>query len=125
MKRLIAGTAGLALIAAGALLAVPAAAAPKDIKPRLEGSSVTKSGEGSFADLKVTVSQTQNLVNQVVRVSWEGGKPTRPDFGNLGVNYLQIMQCWGGTIEDGPPREQCIYGSQKAGNGGRTPIRGR
>jgi hypothetical protein len=120
MKRLIAGTAGLALIAAGALLAVPAAAAPKDIKPRLEGSSVTKSGEGSFADLKVTVSQTQNLVNQVVRVSWEGGKPTRPDFGNLGVNYLQIMQCWGGTIEDGPPREQCIYGSQKAGNGGQN-----
>jgi hypothetical protein len=120
MKRVLAGVAGIALLASGALLAIPAAAAPKDVKPRTEASAVTKSGEGSFADLKVTVAQTQNLVNQVVRVSWEGGKATKPDFGNLGVNYLQIMQCWGGTAEAGPPREQCVYGSQKAGNGGQN-----
>ena len=120
MKRLLAGVAGVTLLASVALLAVPAAAAPKDVKPRLEGSAVTKSGEGPFKDLKVTVSQTRNLVNQVIRVSWEGGKSTKPDFGLVGVNYIQIMQCWGGTAEDGPPREQCVYGAQKASNGGQN-----
>ena len=120
MKRVLAGVAGIALLASGALLAIPAAAAPKDVKPRTEASAVTKSGEGSFADLKVTVAQTQNLVNQVVRVSWEGGKPTKPEFGLVGINYLQIMQCWGGSVEEGPPREQCVYGSQKTGNGGQN-----
>lgn len=120
MKRLLAGVTGIALLVSGALLAVPAAAAPKDVKPRLEGSAVTKSGEGPFKDLKVTVSQTRNLVNQVIRVSWEGGKPTKPDFGLVGVNYIQIMQCWGGTAEAGPPREQCVYGAQKASNGGQN-----
>lgn len=120
MRRLVAGVAGLALGTAGALLAVPASAAPQDVNPRVEGSSVTKSGSGEFKDLEVTVSQTTNLVNQVVRVSWKGGKPTKPDFGLLGINYVQIMQCWGGTAEEGPPREQCVYGSQKAGGGGQN-----
>ena len=121
MKHPIAmGAVATALLAGGALLAVPPAAAAPEQPRTSEASAVTKSGTGDFADLKVTVSQTKNLVNQVVRISWEGGKPTRPDFGNLGVNYLQIMQCWGGTAEEGPPREQCIYGSQKAGNGGQN-----
>ena len=87
MRRVLAGAAGLAMVASGALLAVPASAAPQDVKPRVEGSAVTKSGSGEFKDLEVTVSQTTNLVNQVVRVSWKGGKPTKPDFGLLGVNY--------------------------------------
>jgi uncharacterized protein (DUF2141 family) len=81
---------------------------------------VTKAGTGPFADLKVTVAQTQNLVNQVVRVTWEGGTPTSPEFGLVGINYVQIMQCWGGTLEDGPPREQCVYGAQKSANGGQN-----
>lgn len=120
MRRLLAGVAGLAMVASGALLAVPAFAAPQDAKPRVEGSAVTKSGSGEFKDLEVTVGQTENLVNQVVRVSWKGGKPTKPDFGLVGIHYLHIMQCWGGTPEDGPPREQCVYGSQKAGGGGQN-----
>jgi len=120
MRRLIAGIAGFAMVASGALLAVPASAVPQPPGPRLEGSAVTKSGEGEFKDLRVTVAQTENLVNQVVRVSWEGGKATKPEFGNLGINYLQIMQCWGGTEEEGPPREQCVYGSRKAANGGQN-----
>lgn len=120
MRRFVAGAAGLALVASGALLAVPASAAPDGATPRVENSAVTKSGSGDFKDLEVTVSQTTNLVNQVVRVSWKGGKPTKPDFGLVGINYVQIMQCWGGTAEDGPPREQCVYGSQKAGGGGQN-----
>ena len=120
MKRLVAAVSGLALIASGAVLAVPASASPADRGPRLEGSGVTKEGNGPFTGLKVTVAQTQNLVNQVVRVTWEGGKPTSPEFGLVGINYLQIMQCWGGTLEDGPPREQCVYGAQKSANGGQN-----
>jgi hypothetical protein len=120
MKRVLAAVSGLALIASGALLAVPASAAPQDLEPRIEGSAVTKSGSGEFKDLEVTVSQTKNLVNQVVRVSWQGGRPTKPEFGRLGINYLQIMQCWGGTVEEGPPREQCVYGAQKTGDGGQN-----
>lgn len=120
MKRLFSGVAGLALITSGALLSAPAFAAPEAMEPRLEGSALTKSGSGEFQDLEVTVSQTQGLVNQVVRVSWKGGKPTKPDFGLLGINYIQIMQCWGGTESDGPPREQCVYGAQKTGNGGQN-----
>ena len=120
MKRVLAAVSGLALTASGALLAVPASAAPQDLKPRIEGSALTKSGSGEFKDLEITVSQTKNLVNQVVRVSWKGGKPTRPEFGLVGINYVQIMQCWGGTVEEGPPREQCVYGTQKGGNGGQN-----
>ena len=120
MKRVLAAVSGLALVASGALLAVPASAAPQDLKPRIEGSALTKSGSGEFKDLEITVSQTKNLVNQVVRVSWKGGKPTKPEFGLVGINYVQIMQCWGGTAEEGPPREQCVYGSQKAGGGGQN-----
>ncbi len=121
MRRLrpaIAALAGLTLVASGALLAVPASASQP--QPRNTASEMTKSGDGEFANLKVTVSQTRNLVNQVLRVTWKGGKPTKPEFGLLGINYIQIMQCWGGTPEDGPPREQCVYGTQKTGNGGQN-----
>ena len=120
MKRLVAAVSGLALVASGALLSVPASAAPQDVQPRVEGSAVTKAGSGDFSGLDITVAQTRDLVNQVVRVSWKGGKPTKPEFGLVGVNYLQIMQCWGGTPEDGPPREQCVYGAQKSANGGQN-----
>jgi len=119
-RRILAAVSGLALVASGAVLAVPASASPTEREVRLEGSAVTKEGKGPFAGLKVTVGQTRNLVNQVVRVTWEGGKPTKPEFGLLGINYLQIMQCWGGTPEDGPPREQCLYGAQKTSNGGQN-----
>jgi len=114
----IAALVGLTLVASGALLAMPASAAKS--QPRATGSEMTKSGDGEFANLKVTVSQTRNLVNQVLRVSWKGGKPTEPDFGRLGINYLHIMQCWGGTAEEGPPREQCVYGTQKTADGGQN-----
>jgi hypothetical protein len=114
----IAALAGLTLVASGAMLAVPASASQP--QPRNTASEMTKSGDGEFANLKVTVSQTKDLVNQVLRVSWKGGKPTKPEFGLVGINYMQIMQCWGGTSEEGPPREQCVYGSQKAGGGGQN-----
>lgn len=79
-------------------------------------SVTTVSGRGAFADLRVTVNQTQNLVNQAVSVTWEGGTPTRRGPGRFAAQYVQIMQCWGdddGTNPDnpGPPPEQCVFGA--------------
>lgn len=75
----------------------------------LTDSAATVPGTGEFADLRVTVSQTRNLINQVVTVSWTGGLPTQPFTGQFGINYLQIMQCWGDDPL-GPDRTQCQYG---------------
>ena len=72
-------------------------------------SAVTVSGKGAFADLKVTVSQTKGLINQVVNVSWTGGTQTQPST-RFGDNYLQVMQCWGDE-PSGPSREQCEFGA--------------
>jgi hypothetical protein len=71
----------------------PISAAAADPAP--SDSTVTVTGIGEFANLKVRVSQTKNLINQAVTVSWTGGHPTLPSSGDFGVNYLQIMQCWG------------------------------
>ncbi len=72
-------------------------------------TAVTVSGTGAFSTLKVSVSQTTNLIDQVVEVSWSGGVPTEPTIGSFDKNYLQIMQCWGDD-PTGPTREQCQFG---------------
>ncbi|MGH3872603.1 MAG: hypothetical protein ACRDSR_14030 [Pseudonocardiaceae bacterium] len=92
--------------------APPASAAPEDAA--LTDSAVTVSGRGEFAGLKVTVSQTKNLINQTVTVSWTGGLPTLP-LGGFSTNFLQIMQCWGDG-PDGPDRTQCQFGGGVAPN---------
>ncbi|MGW5775463.1 hypothetical protein [Streptomyces sp. NPDC003863] len=76
-----------------------------------QSSAVTVSGTGEFADLKITVGQTRNLVNQVVRISWTGGTPTVSDTA-YAADYLQIMQCWGD--EHGPGTDQCQFGGSSA-----------
>jgi hypothetical protein len=106
-RRLV--TALLAMMLGAAVLSVlpdrPAASAD----PALSDSAMTKSGTGDFKNLKVTVSQTKNLINQVITISWTGGVPTAPAGGAFSLNYLQIMQCWGDS-PDGPDRTQCQYG---------------
>jgi hypothetical protein len=119
-RRLLAPLLASGLIATGVGLTAPFATAPANAALGLTDSAITKSGSGEFADLKITINQTENLVNQIVQITWEGGTPTNPDYGNLNTNYLQIMQCWGGTLEEGPPREQCQYGTQKAATGGQN-----
>ncbi len=79
---------------------------PQAALAQTASSAVTKAGTGEFADLRITVAQTRDLINQTVRVSWTGGAPTGPD-GRWSTNYLQFMQCWG---DDGPTREQCQFG---------------
>ncbi len=86
-------------------------------------SQVTVQGRGPFADLAVTVNQTDKLTNQAVSITWTGGQPTRQGPGRFAGNYLQIFQCWGdddGTMPDnpGPPPEQCEQGAVAGVNGG-------
>jgi hypothetical protein len=67
-----------------------------------------------FADLEVTVSQTQGLLSQAVDVSWTGGKlSSTPGSGNGGSNYLQLAQCWGEDpdLPGHPDRTTCQYGA--------------
>jgi hypothetical protein len=88
-------------------------------------SKVTVPGRGEFSHLKITVSQTRDIVNQAIGISWTGGAPTgfQPGYS---TNFLQIMECWGNPVTDtrtladkdnyvkanpGPPREQCEYGA--------------
>jgi hypothetical protein len=114
---LLAVVLGAAMISALATPRPAAAAAPT-------GSAVTKSGDpkGPFASLKITVSQTTNLINQVVTVSWTGGAETLRT-GLFNTNFLQIMQCWGDDQTNGPDRTQCQFGgvdTQQAGTWGQS-----
>ncbi|MER5464612.1 hypothetical protein ABT010_28770 [Streptomyces sp. NPDC002668] len=102
----------LTLIVAVVLATAPGPADAADRSSSGAGSAVTVSGEGPYADLKVTVSQTRNLVNQVVKISWKGGAPTVSDT-TYAANYLQVMQCWGDKA-GGPDPEQCQFGGSSA-----------
>ncbi|MFI6339656.1 hypothetical protein [Streptomyces sp. NPDC050535] len=110
------------LVAVGSLLAAlvlallplpPATTAAAAAEGGAEDSAVTETGKkgryDDFSGLKVTVHQTEGLRSQGVRVSWEGGAPTKPSV-KFNVNYLQIMQCWGDGAA-GPDREQCAFGA--------------
>lgn len=123
-----AGAAVVLTLSAGLLLAGPAAAPGLADDTGLTDSAVTVAwNDGTrdpddpmyedFKDLEVTVSQTRNLVNQGVRITWRGARPTVPgDRGvpnpptKFGSHFLQIMQCWGD--ESGPTPQQCHFGSQ-------------
>jgi hypothetical protein len=104
-RRIAALAAAFALAAASSLGVTMPAAADDDSA----GSSLTRTGTGPFAGLEITVSQTRNLIDQVVPITWKGGARTAPGSGQFAINYLQIMQCWGDD-SDGPSREQCQYG---------------
>jgi len=76
--------------------------------------------DAPFPDLKVTVSQTRDLVSQGITVTWTGGKQSTPESSGTGGNdYLQIMQCGGDEPIDPdnpdktpqPDRLTCEYGA--------------
>jgi len=70
--------------------------------------------EAPFPDLAVTVSQTQDLIQQGIKVSWTGGKrSTAPNQQTGGADFLQLAQCWGdeaGSNGTRPDRTTCQYG---------------
>lgn len=112
--------AGAALLTGAAVLAVlPLGPATAQDAPAL--GAVTVSGRGVFGDLRVTVSKTRALRNEVVQVAWTGGTPTR---GNFSVDYLQVLQCWGDAIS-GPEREQCQFGGLTGDSRGGAQVASR
>jgi hypothetical protein len=72
-------------------------------------SAVTVSGSGPFANLRVTVNQTKNLVDQAISVTWTGGAPTYTDpvsrsfASQFTGDYLQMFECWGDPQSVNPP----------------------
>jgi hypothetical protein len=88
------------------------------------GSAVSVSGTGRFHNLTVTVSQTKNLINQVVNVTWTGGTPTFQGGQVFGINYLQIMECWGDNPA-GPDRTQCEFGAYAGDSRGGAYVASR
>ena len=70
-----------------------------------------------FPDLKVSISQTKDLVSQGVSINFSGlAKSIRPNGDIGGTNFLQIAQCWGEDPNNPghPDRTTCQYGSEKA-----------
>ena len=138
--RLVAGStvgalAGVALVA----LAAPSASAAATAKPHTAtartavaddtSSAVTVSGRGEFKGMKFTVSQTKDLTDQAVRVSWTGGAPTTFAGSEFNTGFVQIMQCWGNADDavksnPGPPRTQCEYGASPTTGRGTWPGNG-
>jgi hypothetical protein len=92
----------------------PIASAGTELSPNSDRSSSNHTSQLSFMyndfkNLKVTVSQTQDITHQGISVSWTGGAQTVE--GAVGVaNFLQMMECYGDAAS-GPTPEQCEYGS--------------
>lgn len=94
---------------AGSAVTVTAAAQDTDV------------ANAPLPDLAVTVSQTENLQSQGLRITWTGGKTSLTPAGDSGgANFLQVMQCWGDdpSVPKGEPAEPdrttCQYGSFSA-----------
>lgn len=87
-----------------------------------ESSAVTVAASAQDSDvadaplpnLRVTVSQTTDLVSQGLSISWTGGAASAlPGSEVGGENFLQVMQCWGDDPNDAgqPDRTTCQYGA--------------
>jgi hypothetical protein len=111
---------GLAMVALLAPLSALGTPSPASAETTSSAKTVTAKDydpdaeHAPFPDLKVTVSQTQDLIQQGVTVSWAGGKQSTVPTQQLGgTNFLQIMQCWGdepGSNGTRPDRTTCQYG---------------
>ncbi|MGW2931920.1 hypothetical protein ACWDA7_08640 [Streptomyces sp. NPDC001156] len=121
LRRFVATSAAVAVALLSVIGTAVLVSAPSPAVAADSASKVTVSGQGPYANLKVTVSQTRNLVNQVLKITWKDAAPTVSDT-NFAANYLQIMQCWGDG-KDGPDPEQCQFGGSSAGGPG--PVAGQ
>ncbi|MDG4764956.1 hypothetical protein O7632_12730 [Solwaraspora sp. WMMD406] len=111
-----AGAVPIETVGAGAT--TPAGAPSADAATSETGSAETVRGRAEgpedFTGLEITVSRTRDLTNQAIVVTWTGGAPT-PRNRQLGVDYLQVMQCWGDPDDPADPdglafRETCQFG---------------
>ncbi|TXK19480.1 hypothetical protein [Homoserinibacter sp. GY 40078] len=129
---------GLSGIAVGALvfgvLTLVGVVVPAPGAAAADGSAVTISAAdldpnvdtAPFPDLRVTVSQTQDLVAQGIRISWTGGsKSTVPSQQTGGEDFLQFAQCWGDDPDDPsrPDRTTCQFGGTNSAGTTRDNFR--
>ncbi|MGI5137498.1 hypothetical protein [Streptomyces sp. CA-106110] len=121
LRRFVATSAAVAVALLSVIGTAVLVSAPSPAVAADSASKVTVSGQGPYANLKVTVSQTRNLVNQVLKITWKGAAPTTTDT-TYAANYLQIMQCWGDS-KNGPDPDQCQFGGSSAGGPG--PVAGQ
>jgi hypothetical protein len=77
-----------------------------------------------FKNIKVTVEQTQNLIDQAVRVDvsgFSGGTQSAADgtgqIWSTATNFVQAMQCWGDPSSPNF-RQTCEWGGRFAANNG-------
>lgn len=107
---------------AAVLLALPGTFVAESAAQAAVSSEVTvtaraqdgDAGNAPFPDLAVTVSQTKDLINQGILVSWTGASAsTAPSAQTGGENFLQIAQCWGDDPDHPgePDRTTCQYGA--------------
>lgn len=74
-----------------------------DVGARLRSEAAATFGaDNGMGGLTVTVSQTRNLQNQAVTVSFSGAKAVAGSNGKTST-YLQVFQCWGAMGADGKP----------------------
>lgn len=79
----------------------------------------TDKNQSQFTNLQITVSQTKDLTDQGLLVSWVGGKPTAGS--GAPSDYLQIMQCWA-SPGSAPTPQQCQWGTPNAANAAQTGL---
>jgi hypothetical protein len=77
---------------------------------RASGSGPLSFMYNDFKNLKVTVSQTQDITQEGLTISWTGGVPSTVSGGAAQANFLQLMECWGDST-NGPDPEDCEFGS--------------
>jgi hypothetical protein len=77
---------------------------------RMAGTGPLSFMYGDFENLSVTVSQTQDITQQGITVSWTGGRPTVGASSDAEGDFLQMMECYG-DASTGPDPEDCEYGS--------------
>ncbi|CAN5353618.1 hypothetical protein BH09ACT5_BH09ACT5_18590 [soil metagenome] len=113
---LLASVGAWTLLALSSTVLVPAEARADTVSSAVTVTAADLDSDAAhapFPDLAVTVSQTEELQAQGIRVSWTGGKKsTAPSGQNGGEDFLQIAQCWGTDPEDAtrPDRTTCQYG---------------
>lgn len=60
-------------------------------------------GQNGLGGMSVTVSQTQDLVDQTVNLAIKGVKGGTNVLGGNSTAYLQVFECWGGLTSSGAP----------------------
>lgn len=74
-----------------------------DVDQRLRDSATRAFGPGNgLGGLSMSVSQTRNLQNQSVSISFTGADPAAGSNG-ASTSYLQVFQCWGKPGTDNKP----------------------